>query len=172
MVYGNTYLSLAICIMTLPKLIVFIAISLVLPGIAAEPKSKPKKPSEASVSGKKGAASEKSKDEGGAEKIVADLTPAQSKKLLDLLNTGDDEALKSLPGVGAARAAAIKKGRPFKTVAAVTTVDGVGEGALKEWVKHAKSGFPVESAPKKAEAPTKKKAPSKSKDKAKDKAGS
>lgn len=150
--------------MTLPKLVLVLLICIATTALGAEPKSKPKKPAPTSSSGKKtDAAADKSAVSEEAEKIAKELTDAQSGKLLEILNKGDDQALMALPGVGKVRAAAIKKARPVKTVAAATLVEGVGEGALKEWVKHAKAGFPVKGAEKKAETTAKKKTKAKEK---------
>lgn len=70
------------------------------------------------------------------------LTITQRMKLLDLLNKGRDESLRSLPGVGETRLEAIKKARPFNDITEVTQVPGVGEGTFIDFVKHAKAGFP------------------------------
>lgn len=76
------------------------------------------------------------------EAIAQMLTPTQRMKLLDLLNKGRDDSLRSLPGVGETRLAAIKQARPFNDITEVTQVPGVGEGTFIEFVKHAKAGFP------------------------------
>ena len=76
------------------------------------------------------------------EAIAQMLTPTQRMKLLDLLNKGRDDTLRSLPGVGETRLAAIKQARPFNDITEVTQVPGVGEGTFIDFVKHAKSGFP------------------------------
>lgn len=151
--------------MKLNKFIILAALMLLgLPSNGAETKSQPKKPSSSATPSKKQSPpASKSETSDGAEKVLAELTAAQSKKLLDLLNTGDDAALQALPGVGEVRSAAIKKARPFKTVADAAAVDGVGEGVLKEWVKHAKAGFPAKTAAKNGESSPKKKAPEKGK---------
>lgn len=96
-------------------------------------------------------AAEAPKVPGKIEAIAKTLTPAQSTKLLSLLNDGEEAALVAIPGVAATRAAAIKKARPFKDVTEVAKVDGVGEGTFAEMVAYAKAGFP-KSEPK-AEEP-------------------
>lgn len=80
------------------------------------------------------------------EAIAQMLTPTQRMKLLDLLNKGRDESLRSLPGVGETRLAAIKQARPFDDITEVTQVPGVGEGTFIDFVKHAKAGFPKKAA--------------------------
>lgn len=74
--------------------------------------------------------------------IAQMLTTTQRMKLLDLLNKGSDDSLRSLPGVGETRLEAIKKARPFNDITEVTQVPGVGEGTFIDFVKHAKAGFP------------------------------
>lgn len=78
--------------------------------------------------------------------IAQMLTATQRMKLLDLLNKGRDESLRSLPGVGETRLEAIKKARPFHDITEVTQVPGVGEGTFIDFVKHAKAGFPKKAA--------------------------
>jgi|GEM_PF-1176737 len=120
---------------------------------------------------KKASAKEEAKEETPSGKALAaakSLTPAQRTKLLDLINTGDDKALLSLPGIGETRAAAIKKARPFTDPVDLVKVEGIGDVTLQEIVTHAKSGFPdsdKKEAPAKAttESAAKKKAPAKSK---------
>ena len=107
----------------------------------------------------KPAATEPAKTPAKVEAVAKTLTTSQKSKLLVLLNEGDDKELQALPGIGATRAAAIKKARPFDDVTAVVAVEGVGEGTFAEMVAHAKAGFPV---PEKKDAPEKK-APAKPK---------
>lgn len=78
--------------------------------------------------------------------IAQMLTPTQRMKLLDLLNKGRDDSLRSLPGVGETRLEAIKKVRPFNDITEVTRVPGVGEGTFIDIVKHAKAGFPKKAS--------------------------
>jgi DNA uptake protein ComE-like DNA-binding protein len=78
--------------------------------------------------------------------IAQMLTATQRMKLLDLLNKGRDDSLRSLPGVGETRLDAIKKARPFNDITEVTQVPGVGEGTFIDLVKHAKAGFPKKAA--------------------------
>ena len=75
--------------------------------------------------------------------IAKALTPTQEKKLLAIINDGDDDALTSLPGIGPKLAAAVKKARPVKDAADLVLIDGIGEATLKNLVKHAKDGFPT-----------------------------
>lgn len=132
---------------------------------AAESKSSSKKPASTKTAAKETAKKESAeKPSGEAVKLADSLTEAQSKKLLSILNEGDEKALASLPGVGKKRAGAIQKARPFKDVASATLVEGVGEGTLKEWVAHAKAGFPEakeKSAEKTGSEPKKKAKPGK-----------
>ncbi len=113
----------------------------------------------------KPAATETAKPSAKVEAVAKTLTPTQKTKLLTLLNDGDEKELQSMPGIGATRAAAIKKARPFADVTDVIAVEGVGEGTFAEMVAHAKAGFP--GAEKKG-APEKK-APAKPKSTAKKK---
>ncbi|MEZ5431626.1 MAG: helix-hairpin-helix domain-containing protein [Verrucomicrobiales bacterium] len=107
-----------------------------------------KAPTKGSSTKKETTKSAENKDsEGGAkmakaEAITKDLTSSANSKLMDIVNNGDEKALTSLPGVGAAKAAAIKKGRPFSSPAELINVEGVGPGILEGIVKHAKAGFP------------------------------
>lgn len=78
--------------------------------------------------------------------IAQMLTATQRMKLLDLLNKGRDDSLRSLPGVGETRLEAIKTARPFNDITEVTLVPGVGEGTFIDLVKHAKAGFPKKAA--------------------------
>jgi DNA uptake protein ComE-like DNA-binding protein len=78
--------------------------------------------------------------------IAQMLTATQRMKLLDLLNKGRDDSLRSMPGVGKTRLEAIKKARPFNDITEVTQVPGVGEGTFIDLVKHAKAGFPKKVA--------------------------
>lgn len=75
------------------------------------------------------------------EAAAKTLTDSQKTQLLALLNEGDDAALMAIPGVGAVRAAAIKKARPLADVAAVVGVNGIGEGIFAGMVGYAKAGF-------------------------------
>lgn len=107
---------------------------------------------------KKEAATEKAAKNEPSEKAVATaktLTPSQKSKLLELLNKGDETALQTLPGIGAARAKNIVKARPFADPVDLVKINGIGDATLEDIVAHAKAGFP-EKSPKKA-APAKKK---------------
>lgn len=107
-----------------------------------------KAPTKGSSAKKETTKSAENKDSDGgaemakAEAITKDLTSSANSKLMDIVNNGDEKALTSLPGVGAAKAAAIKKGRPFTSPAELINVEGVGTGILEGIVKHAKAGFP------------------------------
>lgn len=85
------------------------------------------------------------------------LTEPQKTQLLTLLNQGDEAALMGIPGVGAVRAAAIKKARPFVNVTDVMNVDGIGEGIFAGMISYAKAGFvpPEKKAAKPKKAPGK-----------------
>lgn len=110
------------------------------------------------------AAEEAAKPSAKVEAIAKTLTASQKTKLLDLLNEGDEKALQNIPGVGATRAAAIKKARPFADVTNVVRVEGIGEATFAEMVAHAKAGFPQpEKKEAKEEPAEKKKTPAKPK---------
>ena len=102
------------------------------------------------------------------EALGADLSSSQRSKLMEILNKGDEAALTSLPGVGATRAKAIVKARPLKDLAALQSVDGMGEATVSDIVAHAKAGFP--EAEKKEASTSKPKGESKGKAKPKAKA--
>lgn len=89
-----------------------------------------------------------------AEDVTKSLTPAQRTKLLEIVNKGDEAALTALPGIGATKAAAIKKARPVAQPAQLIEVEGIGAATLNGLVAHAKAGFPApvvadKEAPKK-----------------------
>ena len=65
----------------------------------------------------------------------------------------------TIPNVGATRAAAIKKARPFADVTNVMKVEGIGDATFAEMVAHAKAGFPQPEKKAAKEEPAKKKAP-------------
>lgn len=139
-----------------------LVISLTLDAAETAPKKK-------STAKSKAPAAAEAKPSAKVEAIAKTLTSSQKSKLLDLLNEGDEASLKTIPGVGETRAAAIKKARPFADVTGVVQVEGVGEGTFAEMVAHAKAGFPEpEKKDSKPEA-SKKKAPAKSKSSAKKK---
>lgn len=77
-----------------------------------------------------------------ATAAAASLTASQKTKLLGVLNDGDEKALTSLPRIGEAKAAAIKKARPFKEPVDLLKVEGIGDETFVEIVAHAKAGFP------------------------------
>lgn len=78
--------------------------------------------------------------------IAQMLSQAQRSRLLDLLNKGRDDTLRALPGVGKSRLAAIKNARPYNDITEITLVPGVGEGTFIDLVKHARAGFPKQTA--------------------------
>lgn len=86
-----------------------------------------------------------------AAKSSATLTEPQKAKLLDIANTGDDKALEAIPGVGAVKAAHIKKARPLKTVDDLILVDGIGEKTFDGIVKWAAGDFKADEKPAKEE---------------------
>ncbi|MBX7212057.1 MAG: helix-hairpin-helix domain-containing protein [Verrucomicrobiaceae bacterium] len=115
---------------------------LISPLMAAEKKSTSKKPAAAE---KKPA--EEAKPSAKSEAEAKSLSAAQKTKLMKVINEGDDKALLALPGIGEARAAAIKKARPVADPIDLLKVDGIGEGTFSEIIAHAKAGMP-ESAKK------------------------
>lgn len=97
-----------------------------------------------------------------AKKSAAKLTPTQKKKLLELVNTGDDKSVQELPGIGAVKAESIKKARPFKGVEDLILVDGIGEATFDGIVKWAGEPKKPEEKPAPKEEPKEpKKAPAK-----------
>ena len=119
--------------------------------IAAEPAKKGS--SKAEVSEKAKSADEKKVE--AAKKITGDLTPTQEKKLLEILNEGDEKAITALPGLGESRAKALMKKRPIKDPAELILIDGIGEGTLKDIVAHMK-GKKSSSTKKSSSSTTKK----------------
>ncbi len=81
------------------------------------------------------------------------LTPAQSKRLLDLLNQGTPEDLAGIPGIAKTRAASIAKARPFAQVGDLILVDGVGAATYEKVLAHGK--VLAESSARSAETPKK-----------------
>lgn len=63
---------------------------------------------------------------------VRNTTSAQARAARIDLNTADRAALESLPGVGPATANAIIAARPFKSVADLKRVDGIGDARFAE----------------------------------------
>ncbi len=74
-----------------------------------------------------------------AAALVKALPSAKKAKLLSLLNKGKVEDFKDYPGVGPAKFANMKKGRPFKKVEDLANISGFGEATFKAVVAHAKS---------------------------------
>lgn len=122
---------------------------------AAEKTSSKKKSATTESSKKAEATSGEKKISAASQKAADSLTSAQSTKLLEILNKGEDKELTSLPGIGATRAAAVKKARPLKTATDLLSVEGIGEATFEQIVAHAKAGFPAESAEKKPATPAK-----------------
>lgn len=125
------------------------------------PKKEPKKKGEpAEAKKEKEKAEPKTGEPSAADKALtahaakesAKLTEPQKAKLLDVVNTGDDKAVQDIPGVGAVKAANIKKARPLKTVDDLILVDGIGKVTFDGIVKWAEGDFKVaeeKAAPKK-----------------------
>jgi DNA uptake protein ComE-like DNA-binding protein len=91
-----------------------------------------------------------------AAKELKKLTPTQTKKLLDLLNDGKPADLQQMPGIGEAKAEAVKKARPFKSADQLIMVDGVGEATFDGIVKWTKDGMAsADASSKEKEAPKK-----------------
>jgi len=107
-------------------------------------KSKPSKAEETTA--KKSSADSKKKDgeksgkeDASVEKLVAELTPTQKKKLLALLNDGDAKALAEISGVGKVRGEAITKARPFESLEDVRKVKGMGDKVFADVLAHGKT---------------------------------
>ncbi|MES2593692.1 MAG: hypothetical protein V4662_00060 [Verrucomicrobiota bacterium] len=101
-------------------------------------------PIPAAEAGGKGAVPKKEQKPSGRAKVAAlSLTPDQRYRLVEILNEGNESTLRSLPGIGATRAAAIQKGRPYFQVIDLLKAEGVGEQSLVDIVAHAKAGFPL-----------------------------
>ncbi|WP_035608637.1 helix-hairpin-helix domain-containing protein [Haloferula sp. BvORR071] len=118
----------------------------------AEAKPAEKKPGELSDSDK--ALVEHATKESGK------LSVDQKKKLLDLVNTGDDKALGTIPGIGDSKAAQIKKARPLKGVEDLIMVDGIGKKTFDGIVQWTAGGM-KEATPEPKKEPAKKPEPKK-----------
>lgn len=132
--------------LTVALLTVFALVAGVPQVTMAKKKAKTEASSKASKSKKTAKASSKNKDENKiskadaeAKELVSDLTTSQKKKLLGLLNDGDLEALTAITGVGAVRAKAIMKGRPFKSIEDLREVEGVGNKVFGDVVAYGKN---------------------------------
>jgi DNA uptake protein ComE-like DNA-binding protein len=134
-------------------LIVSLSLGLIFNAFSAESPTKKKAPAKVTSA---------EKPSTKAEAISRTLTPAQKTKLLNILNSGQDEALLALPGIGETRAQAIKKARPLAEPSDLVKVDGIGEAILADIVAHAQAGFP-EKAPKGESKESAKKKPTVSK---------
>lgn len=142
-------------------MLLLLVLGLTLPSVGADSAPAKKKPGILGVFKKGDKDPKPSKTE--AEELTKSLTPAQKTKLMDIVNKGDEAAITTLPGIGATRAAAIKKARPIAQPADLIEVEGIGMATLSGLVAHAKAGFPAPVATEKA-AP--KKEPAKPKAKA------
>jgi DNA uptake protein ComE-like DNA-binding protein len=91
-----------------------------------------------------------------AKKSASALTPSKKKKLLEVLNTGDDKALRDLPGIGPVKAISVKKARPYKAVEDLVLVDGIGQATFDEIVKSAAADPKKDVKPEAKEAAPKK----------------
>lgn len=95
------------------------------------------------TSKKNGVTKKEEKPSGRAKVAARSLTSAQRYRLLEMLNEGTESTLRSLPGIGATRALAIQKARPYIEVIDLLKAEGVGEQSLVDIVAHARAGFPV-----------------------------
>lgn len=68
-----------------------------------------------------------------------ELTPAESARLLALLNQGSAEELADIPGIAKTRALSITKARPFKEVGDLLLLDGVGTATFAKVLAHGKT---------------------------------
>ncbi len=87
-------------------------------------------------------------------------TPKAKAAKVDL-NTATADELQELPGIGPARAAAIIKARPFKTVADLKDVDGISTRVYDELAPLVTASAPASTAKKSTAKDTMKKAESK-----------
>lgn len=140
----------------------------------AEKPAKPKKKTEAGKTEKKAdkatspdGAANKAAQKTPGEKAAAKLTPTQTARLLDLLNTGELNALQAMPEIGEAKAKAIQKARPVKAVADLLEIEGIGETTFEQIIAWAKKGMKTETA--KPEEAKKKESKPAAKSKPKDK---
>lgn len=121
----------------------FLLVGLTAPILAAEKKSTAKKPAAEKKTDEKKAAPAEDKPSAKSEAEAKSLTPTQKTKLMAVINTGDDKALMSIPGIGETRAAAVKKARPVAEVLDLLKIEGIGEATFSDIIKHAKSGMPA-----------------------------
>ncbi len=82
------------------------------------------------------------KPSGRVQVAAKTLAPAQRTKLLEILNSGDDVTLMSLPHIGQTRALAIMKARPIINLVDLVKVEGIGDQTFVDIIVHAKAGFP------------------------------
>ena len=87
-------------------------------------------------------ADKNAKPSGRVQVAAKTLTPAQQTRLLEVLNSGDDLTLMSLPHIGQARAIAIVKSRPIIQPLDLVKVEGIGDQTFVDIINHAKAGFP------------------------------
>jgi len=95
-----------------------------------------------------------------AEQAAKKLTPTQKSKMLVLLNDGATNELEAIRGIGKIRAATLAKARPFKSIAQLINVRGIGDVVYSDLLAHAKS-----LTIRRASSPSSKKSPSGSKSK-------
>jgi DNA uptake protein ComE-like DNA-binding protein len=74
-----------------------------------------------------------------ATQAAKKLTPTQKTKMIALLNDGTASELESIRGIGKSRAAALTKARPFKSVAQLINIRGIGNAVYSDLLAHAKS---------------------------------
>lgn len=135
-------------------LTLFLLVGLTAPIIAAEKKAPAKKPAAEKKTDDKKAAPAEDKPSAKSEAEAKSLTPTQKTKLMAVINTGDDKALMSIPGIGETRAAAVKKARPVVEVLDLLKIEGIGEATFSDIIKYAKAGMPAkEDAGKSEEKP-------------------
>jgi len=89
-----------------------------------------------------------------AQKAVAELSATKKDKLLSLVNAGKATELVAVRGIGKARAAAVVKARPFKSLDEVTKVKGIGDAVFANLLKHG-----TKAAPKSSKSTSSKSAP-------------
>ncbi|HEY2155326.1 MAG TPA: helix-hairpin-helix domain-containing protein [Isosphaeraceae bacterium] len=94
-------------------------------------------------------------------------TPKAKAAKVDI-NTATAEELQELPGIGAVRAAAIIKARPFKTVADLKDVDGISTRVYDDLAPLVTASAPASTTRKSTAKETMKKAESKAKTAAKE----
>ena len=84
-------------------------------------------------------APERNAQEIAAEQAAKKLTPTQKSKMLVLLNDGATNELEAIRGIGKIRATRLTKARPFKSIAQLINVKGIGDAVYSDLLAHAKS---------------------------------